>query len=71
MVTVYTSDGLSNPANVPIFVHGTYSNNGGLSWINFNLPGNLVDPTLAPTAPQLPLPNATDATVAFDRNNNG
>jgi subtilisin-like proprotein convertase family protein len=70
LVTVYTQDGLGTPSAEPILVRGSYSIDGGQSWASFAIPGNLTDPTIVPPTPPAPLPNATDATVAFDRNEN-
>ena len=70
VVTVYVDDGLSNSGAQPITVRGSYSNDGGITWTNFNMPGDLTDPTIAPPAPPVPLPQATDATVSWDRSRN-
>ena len=70
LVTVYTDNGLSTSTPEPIQVRGAFSNDGGDTWTNFTLPGNLTDPTVAPPNPPIPLPDTTDGTVAWDGNGN-
>jgi subtilisin-like proprotein convertase family protein len=70
VVTVYVDNGLSNPGSQPITVRGSFSKDGGSTWTNFSMPGNMFDPSVAPPAPPVQLPQATDATVAWDRDNN-
>ncbi len=70
-VTVYVDNGLQNSASQPITIRGSFSKDGGSTWSNMpSLPGNLFDPSVAATSPPVQLPQATDATVAWDRNNN-
>ena len=70
LVTVYTDDGLGTTGAEPIQLRGAFSNDGGDTWTNFTLPGNLTDPTVVPPAPPIPLPDTTDGTVAWDGSGN-
>jgi subtilisin-like proprotein convertase family protein len=59
----------SNPGNepTPVYVVGDYSIDGGKNWSTLSLPF-IGLPNPATNNPSTPFPQITDATVAFDRN---
>jgi subtilisin-like proprotein convertase family protein len=70
MVAVWTHKDL-NPGNepTPVYVAGAFSIDGGKDWAPLGLPGfALGNPNT--NNPTVPFPQVTDASVAFDRNDN-
>src|SRR5437879_2183132 len=65
LVSVWSMrDDRSNPQK--LFVEGGYSTDGGVTWTNFAIPGNLRNPLMPDTNPQI-YSRATDPAAAFDR----
>jgi subtilisin-like proprotein convertase family protein len=69
MVTVYTRNDPNLGAAQPVVVEAAYSTDGGSSWTTLSMDPNLIDP-LSTAKPPAVFPQATDASVAFDRNDN-
>ncbi len=69
LVMVYTTNDPDAPGTQVVFTSGQYSSNGGASWTSFNIPDNVIDPTASNSQPT-PYQRATDASVAFDLNDN-
>ena len=76
MVAVWVMDDPSTPltsyngGSVTQYVEAAYSTDSGKTWtgLNGSFGNNVPDPSVATNPP--PLPNVTDASVAFDANNN-
>jgi len=69
VVAVWTRDDPSLSGNTKVIVEGAVSTDSGVTWNEFFLPFNLTDPASANNNPQ-PFAQATNASVAFDRNDN-
>ncbi|WP_406701360.1 Ig-like domain-containing protein (plasmid) [Singulisphaera sp. Ch08] len=72
LAAVWTRNDPAFAAPTPqVFIEGAYSNNGGQTWTSLSGLGTglLTDPT-SPATNQIPYSQATDASVAFDRNGN-
>jgi len=66
LVSVYTSEETDANGVQKVFIRGSYSRNGGVSWQSFNLPSNIINPAASPPLENPnPYSQATDPTVAF------
>jgi subtilisin-like proprotein convertase family protein len=66
LVTVFGHENPGANGRQHVFIRGTFSTDGGLTWGAFNLPGNVRNPAITGNG-SLVFEQATDPTVGFDR----